>query len=131
VVLTQQQKLGLTLPDILRELPDVNPIEKTEFNCFLSEPFMETLNRLDRKYLVLAGIEAHICVTQTALGALPTYGVQVVSDAVSSRAPHNRETALIRMQQHGILMTSTEMVIYELLEKAGTETFKEVLKLVK
>ena len=81
--------------------------------------------------LNIAGIEAHICVAQTAVHAVSQYTVHVVSDAISSRSPHNREIALQRMQHCGVTITSTEMVMYELLEKAGTDSFREVLKLVK
>ena len=68
---------------------------------------------------------------QTALHAVPFYRVHVVADAVSSRALQNRDIALRRMEQAGVVLSSTEMVIYELLGKAGTEEFREVLKLVK
>ncbi len=63
--------------------------------------------------------------------AVSQYTVHVVSDATSSRSPHNKEVALQRMQQWGVTITSTEMVMYELLGKAGTDSFCEVLKLVK
>ena len=131
VLLTEQQKLGDTIPEIREELTDVEPIEKLEFDCFRSDLFNDKLAQLNRKSLIIAGIEAHICVTQTALHAFSDYGVHVVSDAVSSRSLHNWEVALRRMEQGGITITSTEMVIYELLEKAGTDTFREVLQLVK
>ena len=68
---------------------------------------------------------------QTALHALSHYKVQIVSDAVSSRSPHNWEVAIERMRHNGVIVTSTEMVIYELLGRAGTAEFKEALKLVK
>ncbi len=68
---------------------------------------------------------------QTAVHAVSQYTVHVVSDAISSRSPHNKEVALQRMQQWGVTITSTEMVMYELLGKAGTDSFCEVLKLVK
>lgn len=131
VVLTEQQKLGDTVPEIQEELAGIEPITKLHFNCFGSGEFAGQIGRLNRNTLILAGIEAHICVAQTALYALSDYTVHVVSDAISSRSPDNREVALQRMQQRGVAVTSTEMVIYELLEKAGTDVFREVLKLVK
>ncbi|MBN2126626.1 MAG: hydrolase [Deltaproteobacteria bacterium] len=131
VVLTEQQKLGDTLPQIREHLEVVEPVSKLTFNCFGTKAFTEKVRALNRHTLILAGIEAHICVAQTALCALPEYGVQVVSDALSSRSPHNREVALRRMEQAGAVVTSTEMVIYEILERAGTDLFKAVLKLVK
>ena len=131
VVLTEQQKLGNTLLEIREELMDIQTIIKLEFNCFGSNEFAERLRRMNRNSLIIAGIEAHICVAQTALHALSDYTVHVVSDAIGSRSPHNREVALSRMQQQGVTITSTEMVIYELLGKAGTDSFKETLELIK
>ena len=84
-----------------------------------------------RRNLILCGIESHICVAQTAISALENYNVHVVSDAVSSRSNHNKETALNRMRESGAVITSTEMVIYELLRQAGTNDFRATLKLVK
>jgi isochorismate hydrolase len=102
-----------------------------EFNCFASPLFVDQIRGRNRHTLIIAGIEAHICVAQTALYALTGHSVQVVSDAIASRSPHNWEIALERMRQQGVAITSTEMVIYELLGKAGTDQFKEVLALVK
>ncbi len=131
VVITEQQKLGDTVPVIRQELMEAEPIAKMHFNCFGADAFSEEIRRLGRNTLILAGIEAHICVTQTALHAVPDFRVHVVSDAISSRSNRNYEVAIMRMQQCGVNITSTEMLIYELLEKAGTGEFKEVLKLVK
>jgi len=131
IILTEQQNLGETTPAIRAELKGVEPITKLEFDCFESPAFAEQIHRLNRDTLIIAGIEAHICVAQTALHALVNHRVHVVSDAVSSRSLHSREVALGRMRQAGVTITSTEMVIYELLGKAGTEEFREALKLVK
>jgi len=130
-VLTEQQNLGDTLPEIREELKDIEPVAKLEFNCFGSSAFSRRIRKEGRNTLIIAGVEAHICVAQTALHAHPAYVVHVVSDAVSSRSLHNRDVALERMRRQGITVTSTEMVIYELLGKAGTDTFREALKLVK
>ncbi|MBW2063769.1 MAG: hydrolase [Deltaproteobacteria bacterium] len=131
VVVTEQQKLGNTIPEILEELKGTSPIPKVEFNCFGSKAFDATLRDMGKGHLILAGIEAHICVAQTALYALSSYRVHVVSDAVSSRSSDNRMVALERLRQAGVIPSSTEMFIFELLQKAGTDTFREVLKLVK
>jgi nicotinamidase-related amidase len=131
VLLTEQEKLGNVLPMIQEELREVQPIGKVDFNCFGCEVFSDTLAMLRKKTLVLAGIEAHICVAQTALHAASEYNVHAVSDAIASRSPHNHQIAVERMMQRGVTITSTEMVIYEILGKAGSETFREVLKLVK
>jgi len=131
IVVTEQQKLGNTLYVIREDLPDMKPICKLRFNCFGIDEFSETLSKLKKKSLIIAGIEAHICVTQTALHALSDYNVHVVSDAVSSRNPNDCEVALRRLTAAGATVTSTEMLLFELIQEAGTDTFKELLKLVK
>lgn len=131
VVIIEQEKLGPTIKEIVSEIPDIEPIKKSCFSAWKCGQFVEELNKLSRKNIVLAGIEAHICITQTALDLLPYYNVNIVSDATTSRTSENRDAALQRMRQSGAVITTTEMVIYELLEKAGTEEFKETLGLVK
>ena len=131
VVLTEQQKLGKTVPEIGQLFKDVQPISKLEFDCFGSGDFAKHVSEQNKGALIITGVEAHVCVAQTALSGLSDYTVHVVSDAISSRSLHNREVALHRMGQNGVTITSTEMVIYELLGKAGTDTFREALALVK
>jgi len=131
VIVTEQEKLGSTLPEIKGELTSAAPVPKLDFNCFGCEAFVKRVQELDKRTLILCGIEAHICVAQTALYAASDYEVHVIADAIASRSPENRRVALERMSRRGITITSTEMVIYELLKRAGTNTFKEVLKLVK
>jgi nicotinamidase-related amidase len=131
ILLTQQQNLGDTIPEIRAASEDIRPISKLEFDCFESPAFAERVRQLGRNTLIIAGVEAHICVAQTALHALSDYAPHVVSDATSSRSPHNEEIAIERMRHDGVTITSTEMVIYELLGKAGTDQFREALKLVK
>lgn len=131
VVVSEQMKLGPTLAPIAAELKGAKVIEKTTFDCLACQPFREELARLGRSALLLAGVEAHICVAQTALNAAGQYRVQVVGDAVGSRTAANREIALARLRMGGIVVTSTEMLIYELLRQAGTAEFKATLPLVK
>ncbi len=131
VVVTEMEKLGNTLPQVMGELEGVRPIVRSQFNCFGSQAFSSRIHELKRGVLILAGIEAHICVAQTALHAVPAYRVHVIGDAISSRTLENRKVALERMAQGGVTISSTEMVIYELLTHSGTEAFKRTLKLVK
>jgi nicotinamidase-related amidase len=131
IVLTEQQKLGPTLPEIKDALSDYQPVEKISFDCFGEESFRKRMIKIDRSTLLLCGIESHICVCQTALAGSDAHKVQVVSDAVGSRAQHNWVIALERMRAKGVVLTSTEMLIYELLGKAGTEEFRATLPLVK
>ena len=131
LIITEQQNLGETIPEIRGEIEDVNPIEKINFNCFESDDFLSRLKEIGRDVLVIAGIETHICVAQTAIHALSGHRVQLLTDCTSSRLKDDKDIALKRMAGCGVTITSTEMFFYELLKKAGTDTFREVLKLVK
>jgi len=131
VVLIEQEKLGSTIEEIKTELPSLEPITKIEFNACKNSRFIKKLDELSRINIILAGIETHICITQTALDLLPGFNVHVVADATSSRSVENKDIALQRLSQSGVVVSSTEMVIYELLERAGTSEFKKVLDLIK
>lgn len=131
VVYTEQEKLGQTLSVLKAEIGDRDPVSKLSFNCFFSDSFTEQVRKAQRNTLILGGVEAHICVAQTALWAHPRFRVHVVSDAISSRTAENVRVAVDRMRAHGITITSTEMVIYELLQRAGTDEFKAMLPLIK
>jgi isochorismate hydrolase len=131
VILTEQEKLGCTVPEIKQEIPNLQPITKLTFNCFLRDEFVEQIRQMGRKTLILTGVETHVCVAQTALYAAPHFRVHIVSDAVSSRSVDNWNVGIERMRQSGAIITSTEMLIFELLKEAGTDEFRTVLPLVK
>jgi nicotinamidase-related amidase len=131
VLLTEQEKLGATLSDVLEARPNLEAIRKLDFDCFGCKEFAEEVGRLGRNTLILTGVETHICVAQTVLHAVREFTVHVVSDATASRKEDNWRIALERMRQAGVVITSTEMVIYELLQRAGTDEFRAVLPLVK
>jgi nicotinamidase-related amidase len=134
IVSTQYVKgLGPTIPEISGLLPVVESIDKLEFGCFGNDAYCSAVGRLaNRNTLLLCGMEAHICVMQTALGALNQgMNVHVAADAVSSRTELNWKLGLNRMQGAGAVLSSTEMMIYELLGKSGTPAFKEMLKHLK
>jgi nicotinamidase-related amidase len=131
IIVSEQQKLGPTLQEIKSGLPHYDPVSKLAFDCFAVPEFREKVEKTGRHSLIVTGLETHICVSQTAISGLSQYNVHGVSDAMSSRSPHNWEVGVERMRQHGVVITSTEMVIYELLEKAGTDEFKAVLPLIK
>ena len=123
--------LGNTVPEVASLLPDTSPIEKQVFSCFGSEVFCSALKRLpgNRNTVVLCGMESHICVAQTALAALREgYLVHVASDAVSSRTEWNWKIGLERTRAAGAVISSTEMVIYEVLRSSGTLAFKDMLQ---
>ena len=126
--------LGATVPEVASLLPDVTAIDKLDFGCFGSDAFRSGLKALpgSRNTLLLCGMETHICVMQTALGALNDgYLVHVASDAVSSRAEWNWRIGLDRMREAGAVISSTEMMMYELLRCSGTAQFKEMLSYLK
>jgi nicotinamidase-related amidase len=131
LVSTQYAKgLGATVPEISSLLPGSDAIDKTLFSCFGSDVFCGVLKRLpgQRNTLLLCGMESHICVTQTALAALREgYLVHVASDAVSSRTEWNWKIGLDRMRAAGAIISSTEMIIYELMRSSSSAAFKELL----
>jgi nicotinamidase-related amidase len=131
LVSTQYTKgLGDTVTEIASLLPETEPIDKQLFSCFGSDVFCTLLKRLpgNRNTLLLCGMETHICVMQTALAALGEgYLVHVASDAVSSRAERNWKVGLDRMRAAGAVISSTEMMIYELVRSSGSPAFRELL----
>ena len=132
---TQYAKgLGNTVPEIASLLPDTSPVDKQMFSCLGSEVFCSMLKRQpgNRNTVLLCGMESHICVAQTALAALREgYLVHVASDAVSSRTEWNWKIGLDRMKSAGAVISSTEMIIYELLRSSGAPAFKEMLAYLK
>jgi nicotinamidase-related amidase len=135
LVTTQYTKgLGGTVPEIAALLPENPAIDKLMFSCFGSDAFRSLLKRLpgQRTTVLLCGMESHICVMQTALGALREgYLVHIASDAVSSRTELNWRIGLERMRAAGAILSSTEMMIYELLRSSGAPAFKELLPYLK
>jgi nicotinamidase-related amidase len=124
--------LGSTIPEISELLAGSNPISKTSFSSCKNERFIQALKAANRNQILIVGIEAHICVYQTAMGLVELgYEVEVVTDAVSSRTIDNKKVALQKMRTAGVTLTSTEMALFELLEVAEGEQFKEILKIVK
>ncbi|MHA1990318.1 MAG: isochorismatase family protein [Candidatus Hodarchaeales archaeon] len=127
-VTTQNAKnLGPTIDSLINLLPEDQKIyDKLVFSCLRVESVLEEIK--NRGVLILFGVEAHICVFQTAIQALSKgYEVIVINDAVSSRVDSNKQTGLKRMEKSGVMLYSTEMVIYELLGQAGTENFRRML----
>lgn len=135
LVTTQYAKgLGNIVPEIASLLPAIPPIDKLMFSCFGSDAFCSALKKLpgQRTTVLLCGMESHICVMQTAMGALREgYLVHVASDAVSSRTELNWRIGLERMRAGGAILSSTEMMIYELLRSSGAPAFRELLPYLK
>lgn len=134
MVLSEQypQGLGPTVPELRALAPESARLSKISFSCAGDAGLSQRLRETGRPQLIVCGMETHVCVLQTALG----FGGQgfrafVVADAVSSRAPANREMALRRMAENGVELVTTEMVVFEWLAKAGTAEFKELSRLIK
>jgi nicotinamidase-related amidase len=124
--------LGNTIPEIQNELSGIKPFEKMSFSCSGAEKLFDELKERNLKQIVVAGIETHVCVQQTALDLLANdFQVNIAADAVSSRKEIDHSIALERMKSHGGEITSTETVLFELLEVCGTDVFRQISKLVK
>lgn len=107
-------------------------IPKLVFSCFSEDAFREKLNSLRRRHLLVAGLETHICVCQTALdGVAAGFTVHAVRDACSARSESDHEAGLEKMSLAGVVPCTTEMAIFELLERAGTDEFRKILPLLK
>lgn len=134
VFVTEQyvRGLGPTVPEIAACLQGIDRIEKSAFSCCDEPRFSLALANSGKDYVIVCGIESHVCVLQTVID-LKAHGYHpvVVEDCVSSRKESDKKTALLRMQQEGVILTSYEAILFELLRYSGTETFKIISKLVK
>lgn len=127
-------RIGELVPEVKAELGEVVPLDKMEFDCFANQTIKDKARELTPgiNTLIICGVETHICIYQTVLGALQEgYKVWVPADAVSSRSPRNYETGLARIKELGATVGNTEMIIYDLLHRAGTREFKELLPYLK
>jgi nicotinamidase-related amidase len=134
VMLTEQNPSGLgpTAPEISALLPDITAIPKFTFSCGGEPRFMDSLQTLSRKQVLIAGIESHVCVYQTSIDLLKSgYEVQVVADCVSSRTEANKKLSIERMRDEGVKVTGTEMVLFELLKVAEGDRFKAISRLIR
>ena len=134
VFVTEQypKGLGATVPEVATAIEGFAPMEKLAFSACGAPGFLESLKARKLSDLVLCGIEAHVCMAQSCLDLLDQgFRVFIAADAVSSRSAENHRFGLDRMRDAGAVIASTEMVLFELLEQAGTEEFKQILALVK
>ena len=125
-------KLGSTIPEIKDVLIDQKPIIKDVFSCMKNEEFNNQIKRINPNDIILAGIESHICVYQTAMDLLEKkYNVHIVADAISSRISENKELEIERMLLEGAMKTSVEMLLFEMQGEAKGDRFRQISKLVK
>ena len=133
-IVTEQYSKGVgpTVDDLQDFMPEGSPLEKDTFSCCGNEEFMSRLKATGAKQAILCGIEAHICVLQTALRLLEEgYEVFVVEDATASRKPENHRAGLERIRQNGGQVVVVESVLFEWLKKSGTAEFKQISQLIK
>ncbi|WP_068116038.1 hydrolase [Tropicimonas marinistellae] len=133
IIMTEQYPAGLghTVPE-LSSVPTATVLSKMHFSCMEDETFSDEFRRFGRKQAVLAGMEAHICVVQTAASLIEEgYEVFVVSDATASRTLESEQACIARLNASGVGIVTTEMVVFEWLGKAGTPAFKKLLPLIK
>lgn len=133
-IVTQQYTKGLgpTIPSVAEALKQFEPLEKLTFSCCGDPDFLESLSGLGKSQIILMGIETHVCVLQTALdlhqnGYLPV----VIEDCVSSRKFNDKQVAIERMRQTGMIISTYESVLLELCLVAGTDQFKAISRLIK
>ncbi len=134
IIWTEQNPAGMgpTIPEIADLLKGVKLLSKLSFSCCGEPEITQAIKALGRQQILLTGIESHVCVYQTAMDLLKDgYQVQFVADAVSARNAFFREIGYRRMQEAGALITSTEMILFELMQTARYPRFKQVLKVIK
>ena len=127
-------RIGELVPEIKAELGGITPIDKMEFGGFNNQAVRKAAGQLPSAIdtLIFCGVETHICIYQTVAGAIMTgFTAWVPADASASRSRHNHRTGLSRIREIGGVVANTELVIYELLHKAGSQEFKELLPFLK
>lgn len=134
IVFTQQnpEKIGPFLPELIERTTDARVLDKMEFSCFQNDTIARAIAALKRRTILVAGIETHICVFQTGVDAIRAgYRVHAASDAITCRSQPNKVIGLDRLAKAGVVMSSTEMIIFELLNRAGTPEFRAALPVLK
>ena len=134
ILVTEQytKGLGFTIPPLRELLGEIKFVEKQAFSCCDEPTFYEQLSQVNPRYVIIAGIETHVCVLQTCIDLIDNgYHPVVVEDCVGSRNPNDKKIAIRRMQQEGAWITTSESILFELLRHSGTEEFKKISKLIK
>lgn len=124
--------LGETVPEIKKHLEGYEPIAKKTFSVCRHPQLWEKVEGTGRREAIVAGIETHVCVYQTVADFLSRgYGVTVIADAVSSRTKENKKLGLQKMVSEGAKLSSVEMILFELLQNAEGDEFKQISKIIK
>ena len=134
IIVTQQNTKGLgpTIPEINKTIGNFSYIEKMTFSCYREPAFIRVLNRIGKRNVILMGIEAHVCILQTTLDLLyNNFNPVIVKDCIGSSDDQDKQVAVWRMRDVGSVITSCESILLELCREAGTDEFRELLKLLK
>jgi nicotinamidase-related amidase len=134
ILLNEQYPKGLgpTVPEIRESLHSYEPLEKVTFSCCTGGSFIQRLSETGRKKVIVAGMETHVCVLQTCIDLIRAgYIVHIAGDAICSRTVENYRTGIEFMRDAGAVITCTETILFQLLEKAGTEEFRIISKRIK
>ncbi|MBP7509293.1 MAG: hydrolase [Prolixibacteraceae bacterium] len=134
MIFTQQYTRGLgpTVNELVVNPDEFSYVEKTSFSCCDEEKFIQTLEGLNKKNVIICGIESHVCVLQTAIDLKNKgYNPVLVVDCISSRKKESIKVALKRMEQEGVLITNSESILFELTRDAKNPAFKAISSIVK
>ena len=134
ILVTQQYTRGLgpTIPELSVLVQEFPLIEKTAFSCCDEPEFIGALAETHKQFILVAGIESHVCVLQTVIDLLEGgYQPVLIEDCVSSRKANDKSTSIHRMRGEGAIVTSYESILFELCRYSGTETFRSISKLIK
>ena len=133
-IVNEQYKKGIgeTIPSLKELVQDYPHFEKTTFSCCQNEPTMEAITAADKKVVIVAGIETHVCVLQTCIDSLEGgFEVVLVTDCCTSRKQKDTDMAITRLVQAGVIPTTYESLLFELTLNAKNPVFKEISNLVK
>lgn len=123
--------LGPTVEPVQRAFEGVEPMEKMHFSCCADDTIRAAIEATGKKTVIVTGMETHVCVWQTVRDLVPTHNVHLLADAVASRTEANYQVGLDLARQAGATITSTEVVLFDMLHVSGGDTFKAISKLVK
>ncbi len=134
VTVTEQYPKGLgpTIQEVRESVDNFSPIEKVVFSCVRSPEFESAINEINKREVLLCGVETHVCVLQTAIDLINKgYSVYVPADAVISRRRLDWEKGMSLIERSGATIGTMEAFVFQLLERAGTDEFKSISRLVR